>query len=387
MNKTKYFIILSFFASILLLFISCNNSTNRNPQASNDNLIKVAVFNGNGASEVCVIETLEALKIDKNIAGKEISAAEIFSGKLSEFDALIFPGGSGSKELNNLGKKGKEIVQKFVREEGKGIIGICAGAYMLLSTENYPSLHISNVVHLDREHYNRGRGLVEFSLTEEGLKVFPELKGKKAFLQYYDGPVMQLKDSTLNSYTEFGKYVSDICPDNFAPAGITPGKTFLFSETIGKGKILAIAGHPESTPGMRWIVPRMVRIVTGNEIVTYDEFHIRPEIYDTAVFFDKALRKNEEKLFWNLLNDTAQVQIAAMDELHSYHSRPAVRWNIGLLRDINLEVRKHAAKLLKDAEYTAALPDLKAAYENEQDSSVKKQLMGLIEFFKKFNAE
>jgi hypothetical protein len=76
-----------------------------------------------------------------------------------------------------------------------------------------------------------------------------------------------------------------------------------------------------------------------------------------------------------------------MDELHSYHSRPAVRWNIGLLRDINLEVRKHAAKLLKDAEYTAALPDLKAAYENEQDSSVKKQLMGLIEFFKKFNAE
>ena len=359
--------------SLILFSFSCSTE-NKEVVKQDDNKIKVAVFNGNGAGSVSIIETLEALTIDSGIQCKEISASEIINGELSNFDALIFPGGSGSKQLNNLGKKGKEIIHKFVKEEGKGVIGICAGAYMLMSTENYPSLQMSNVKHIDRAHYNRGRGLVEFELTEEGLQIFPELKDKKAFLQYYDGPVMQLKDSLINTYTELGKFVTDITPDNFAPSGISPGNTFLFNEDVGEGKIFTIAGHPESTPGMRWIVPRMARFVTSTEQVSYDSFFVRPEINDKVIFFDKELRKIEKKLFWNLMNDTAAVQVSAMNELHSYRSRPAVRWNIGLLRDVNPEVRKHAAYLIKETEYTAALPDLKSALEIETNEDVVKQL-------------
>ena len=53
------------FYILLLFMISCNS---RHEISTNDK-IKVAVFSGNGASITCVLETLEALKIDQKIQG------------------------------------------------------------------------------------------------------------------------------------------------------------------------------------------------------------------------------------------------------------------------------------------------------------------------------
>ncbi len=365
------------------IFFSCNEkSSNSEVPEQSASKIKVAVFSGNGASPVCVTETLEALKIDKGVEGKAVDGNDVAAGKLQDFDLIIFPGGSGSKELNNLGKNGVDSVRNFVLEKGKGLIGICAGGFMTMSTEGYPSLKLSNYKQLDRPHYNRGRGLVQFKLTEQGTKYFPELKEHDLFLQYYDGPVMQLKDSTKEDTSELGKFVSDIHPDDFAPSGLTPGKTFIYFEDAGKGKVFGIAGHPEATPGMRWIVPRMARLVSSNKPVAYDTFWVRPQINHKEIFFDRERRKHEKKLFYDLLSDNSDIQTAAMDTLFSYRSRPAVRWNIGLLRDKNPEVRKHAAYLLMQTEYSAALPDLETALKNEQNEIVKKQIKQAIERLK-----
>lgn len=365
------------------LMFSCKTKTvDNNKEQINSEKIHVAVFSGNGASPVCVIETLEALKIDKGIEGKAVDGHDVAEGTLSDFDVIIFPGGSGSKELNNLGKSGVDSIRNFVMKKGKGLIGICAGGFMTMSTDGYPSLKLSGYKQLDRPHYNRGRGLVQFKLTDRGEEYFPELKNHNLFLQYFDGPVMQLKDSSKEDTSELGKFVSDIHPDNFAPAGLTPGKTFLYFQNAGKGKIFGIAGHPEATPGMRWMVPRMARLVSNKKIVKYDTFWVRPQLNDKEIFFDKALRKQEKKLFYDLLSDSTELQIAAMDTLYSYRSRPAVRWNIGLLRDKNPKIRKHAAYLLMQTEYSAALPDLETAYKTESDSTVKIQIKKAIDRLK-----
>ncbi len=63
-------------------------------------------------------------------------------------------------------------------------------------------MKISSAKNIDRKHYARGRGLIEFALNEAGLKIFPELKGKKTFAQYYDGPILQPVDSLHPKYTE-----------------------------------------------------------------------------------------------------------------------------------------------------------------------------------------
>jgi len=368
-------------SAIILLSVSCNdNSKTEKNKNTVKKALKVGVFNGNGASAVCVIETQEALKIDKEIDVSEISPADILTEKINKFDVIIFPGGSGSKELNSLGKFGRKRIYDFIKKDGKGVVGICAGGYLLSNTPTYQSLKISSAKNIDRKHYARGRGLIEFALNEAGLKIFPELKGKKTFAQYYDGPILQPVDSLHPKYTELATYVTDIHANKGIPSGITPGKTFLFTENIGKGKIFVIAGHPESTPGMRWLVPRMARSVAGKELVAYDKRWIRPEINDSAIMFVSELKKVEKKYFWQLLNDTAKIQINAMTALNKLRSRPAVRWTIGLLRDNKPEVRKLAARLLKETEYSYALPDLKVALKIETVEDVKNQLLESINF-------
>lgn len=342
--------------------------------------IQVGVFNGNGASPICVIETMEALKIDSGINAQVITAAEIQDGKISSFDVVIFPGGSGSTELNNIGQRGTKLIADFVKEKGKGVVGICAGAYLLSSTKDYPSLQLSSSEHIDRPHYNRGRGLVEVKLAADGNHIFPELADRSFFIQYYDGPVLQQIDSIEEKYVELAQYVTDIHPDDYAPTGITPGKTFLFKQQVGKGRIMSMAGHAESTPGIRWIVPRMARWAAGSKLVSYDEKWIRPEINDSAIFFDKANKRLEKKLFWQLFDDDPQIRIQAMDKLYELRSRPAVRWYIGLLRDDDAGVRKNAAKLIKLCEYTAALPDLIQSYRNETNSETKAIISEAIVF-------
>ncbi|MEN8136916.1 MAG: BPL-N domain-containing protein [Bacteroidota bacterium] len=373
--------------SILLItlfsisFTACTNSVAR--ENDKDKKIKVAVFNGNGAGAVSVIETIEALKIDTGIKPLEISAAEIQQGKLSEIDVIIFPGGSGSKELNNLGKTGKEKVRKFILEDGKGVVGICAGSFLLSSTPGYPSLQLGSVKVIDRAHYARGKGLVEFKLNEEGLKIFPELKDKPQFAQYYDGPVMEAVESN-SKFTELGQYVTDIHPNKGAPEGVTPGKVFIYKDTPGKGKLFAVAGHPESTPGVRWMIPRMARWVAGAELVSYNEKWVRPEINNEAILYDSEMKKYEKHTWWNLFSEDSNEQIEALDKLHKIRSRPAVRWTVGLLRDSNPETRMHAAKTLMDREYTDAFTDVKSAYEVEENSDVKEVLKEAVEFLSTF---
>jgi glutamine amidotransferase PdxT len=377
MYKTQVIV----FLFVLVFASACNLDIKKYTETQPENInikIQVGVFDGNGAGAISVIETIEALRIDTGIYAFPISAVDIQKGKLNNIDVLIFPGGSGSKELNNLGQTGKEKVIDFVKNHGKGVVGICAGAYLLSSTAGYPSIAMASSIHIDRKHYNRGRGLVQFDLTSQGLEIFPELEGKEMFVQYYDGPVLSQSDSIESDYNEVATFITDIHPDNYAPEGITPGSTFGLNENIGNGKLFIFAGHPESTPGMRWLIPRMVRWVSSKDLVSYDEKWIRPEINNKPILFDRELRKEEKKLFWQLYSDNTEDVINAMNSLNTMRSRPAVRWNIGLLRHKNVDVRRNAAKLIAETEYTYALKDLNQAFKNEQNSDTKKVMKNAI---------
>ena len=339
--------------------------------------IQVGVFNGQGAGQVSIIETLEALKIDKGIHGFEISASDILLGKLDKIDALIFPGGSGSKQLNYLGSQGQKLVKKFLKEDGKGIVGICAGAYMLCSTPSYPSLKIADAIHI-REHYDRGKGLIHFKLNNQGAEIFPELKNKNVFVQFYDGPVI-IPLNNDKSFTELGTYVSDVHINKGTPKGVTPNKTFLFTEQIGKGKIFAIAAHTESTPGIRFVVPRMVRWVTNSKLVEYDKKWINPDKNNKDILFDSELKAEEKKLWWTLFDDNSKVKIESMNKLYEIRSRNGVRWYLGLLRDENPKVRALAATLLAKTEYSFAVEQIKDCLNVETDDDTKKAFKKALE--------
>jgi len=356
----------SLFTLILITFIAFGGSAQTK---SRDAKLRVGVFNGNGASVVCVIETMEALKIDHGIIPQEVSAVDIMNGVLENIDVMVFPGGSASKEYNNLGLLAAEKVKAFGKQKNKGLVGICAGGYLFSTTPGYPSLEIFPAPDI-RDHYDRGRGLIGFIVNDEGAKIFPELtKVDTAYYQYYDGPIYEIPE---NSPVEvLGVLTTDISHKKGYPKNVTPEKPAFFSANYGKGKAIASIGHPEATPGMRWIVPRMARYAANRELISYTAQVVRPEIYKQEVLYTKDIISFEKENFWQLFSDNEQKVIKAIDNLHSIYSRPSIRWSIGLLRHTSPLVRQHAALYMLATEYTDALPDIKAAYMMEQDDATK----------------
>lgn len=362
-----------FFILTLALIESCQSNA---PKDTENVPVRVGVYKGDGASPVCVLETMEALKIDKGIVPMEISGADIMNGALENLDAIIFPGGSGSKEFNSLGVLAAEKVKAFALREGKGIVGICAGGYLLSTTPGYPSLEILDAPDI-RDHYDRGRGLIAFHLNKTGTEIFPELKNYDSlYIQYYDGPMFDIPESSKIRVQ--GEIYSDIATHEGYPHGVSPGKPSFMTMNYGKGKIMVSVGHPEATAGMRWMVPRMARWVTNNEFILYDGNTVRPGINQTEILFYEEQQSFEKENFWKLFEQNDSLVISALENLHKLRSRPSIRWSIGLLRHPSWKVRNTAAKYLLESEYTYAIPDLEAAINVEKEKNNRAELQKIL---------
>jgi len=376
--------ILSIILTLLFFtFYSCSKTytTKKIDTTTNSiNQINVGVYNGSGASPICVLETMEALKIDKDIIPVEISAAEIMAGKLNSLDVIVFPGGSGSKEYNSIGQLAAEKVKEFGKQKDKGIVGICAGGYLLSTTPTYSNLKVLGVKHI-RKYYDRGRGLIGFSLNKEGKNIFHELKNTDSlYVQYYDGPMFE----NINGLNVLGTINSDIATHKGYPHNYTQGKPAFFTKNYGEGKVFVSVGHPEATAGMRWIVPRMARWVANKDLIAYPKELVRPELNNKDILFFKDDKKREGKLFWDLTSGNSETIINAINELHALRSRPSIRWSIGLIRHKDWNVRLIAAKYIVESEYTDAIPDLEAAVLVEKDRNNKKELQKLLKKLKGF---
>ena len=84
-----------------------------------------------------------------------IGSEEIDAGALSQFNVVLFPGGSSTRQGESLGDFNRQEVRSFV-ERGGGYVGICAGAYP--ATADFPwALHIPRRQDL-LEALDAGRG-------------------------------------------------------------------------------------------------------------------------------------------------------------------------------------------------------------------------------------
>lgn len=365
------------FAFVLLGF-SCTNNPVDAPNSS-EGKIQVGIFEGHGGSQTCVWETVEAIKIDKGMDAKIITSSDIANGVLESIDVIIIPGGGGSRQYLNLGHENHDRIRSFV-ESGGGAVGICAGAYFFSNTPGYASIAINGAEAIDIEHDNRGHGMAKFTLSEEGQSIFPEIASRDtSFVMYYEGPVF-INASDDIDYTVFATMESDVHEEGGAPANMTNAKPFFHGNYYGKGRVFSTIAHPEATPGMRWLIPRMVRWTLNLEYVEYSENAVRPTLFEKEILFNIDMLKQESKYFSTFLYGTAEEKIEALDWLEERVSWDAKRWVQGLVYDSSAAVRARAAEYIANSEFTHYLPDLKAALKNETDENTKVVLESSIRF-------
>lgn len=361
--------ILSLFLVAIIAFTACEKK-----EQESDNNIVVGVFDKNGDSPFCITDAIESLKIDKDINARVISAAEIMLGETNDVDVFLFPGGSGRGETGSLGEQGQQKIIDLVKNQGKGVIGICAGAYILSETPNYPSLALSAGEAIDIEHDHRGNGLVKFSLTDEGKKIFPELTNREIYYSnYYEGPVLIPAENSKYKYIELATMESDVHLIEGTPANMTNNRPFIIITNVEKGKTASIVGHPESTPGMRWMIPRLARIVSNKEIISYGNNVVRPDIHNKETLFNTELKQKQRNAYNGLIKSKEE-KLKAMQEIVNMNAWSAKKWIPPMLRDNDFDVRLLAAELTVYLERTDAINDLKAAVVNEVNEKNKNLL-------------
>lgn len=366
MKPLHYLILLS------LLFVQCTQKTSEEELLSDK--IQVAVFDGYGGAQTCIWEAVAAMKLDTEMNVRTITTADIANNVLDSIEALIIPGGGGSRQFLNLGSENQRRIKDFVARGG-GAVGICAGAYLFSSTPDYASMYLNGAQAIDIEHDNRGHGIAKFTLTYEGKKLFPEIANRDtSYVMYYEGPVFVKNESDTISYQTLAMMESDVHEEGNAPAGMTNNKPFFITNSYGKGRVFSSIAHPEATPGMMWMLPRMVRWTLDLPIVEYKQNVMNPDIFNKEILMSIDDLKQESTYYQTFLYGTADEKIAALNWLQSNHSWDAKRWIQGLLFDGNASVRVRAAKYIADTHYLHYLPDLRAAYNSENDESTKEQL-------------
>lgn len=221
---------------------------------ADDDRIAVAIYYGPGAFGNGPLALRSTLREDERFVVRIVGADEIGNGALEQFDAVIFPGGSGSGQAEGIGEAGRKAVQKFVREGG-GYVGICGGCY--LACENFSwSLGLLDA-RTKSSKWKRGRAELELEFSGAAQELVGDLERHETVL-YVNGPVMAPAESSeIPDFEVLATFRTETA-ENGSPKGIQVGSPAILTGTFGKGRVVGISPHPEQTDGLRHVVTELI---------------------------------------------------------------------------------------------------------------------------------
>jgi predicted deacylase/glutamine amidotransferase-like uncharacterized protein len=228
--------------------------------------IRVALYDSKGASPNGVTSLYRVLDDAAEIAVLRVGPADMNSECLKPFDVVMFPGGSGGKQGRAIGEPGRKAVRDFVKRGG-GIVGVCAGAYLCSAHYDW-SLRVINTAVFNKTveipgvgrksmWYRGGAQVVQMELERSAESVLG--KTGEVSVRYQNGPIISVGKATdLPAYTPHAWFRSEVV--KYAPQkGTMVNTPAIVSADFGKGRVLSISPHPESTPGLESMIVNGVR--------------------------------------------------------------------------------------------------------------------------------
>ena len=228
---------------------------------------------------------------------------DVRAGVLGEFEVLVMPGGSGSKQAEMLEPSGCQAIRDFV-DGGGGYVGICAGSY--LATAQYSwSLNLINARVWDRAHWARGTGTVSLGLSSLGSEFFSAelvaanststqpisgwsqggdtaqeidtLQGSDSAesdasqladlisVHYAQGPLLVPEEHPdLPQYDVLATFDSEVAAKG-APVGAMVGTHAIVRGHFGLGRVICYSPHPEAPGGPHGLISRGVEWAAGKD--------------------------------------------------------------------------------------------------------------------------
>jgi putative intracellular protease/amidase len=214
--------------------------------------LRIAIYEGPGSGDKGIVSVSARAKQLPGATVTPLKPAEVGSRDLSEFDIIVFSGGSGSAQAKAIGEAGRKNVRQFV-ERGGGYLGICAGAYLACAGFDW-GLGILNAKTVSNK-WQRGRAMLQVELTEPGRGLFGSVNGPFT-IRYANGPIIQpLGRSDLPPYQVAALFRTEVA-EHGTPVGVMLNSPAAAFAPFGRGRVLTLSPHSEDTPGLENVVPR-----------------------------------------------------------------------------------------------------------------------------------
>ena len=235
------------------------------PPSRGDQL-RVAMFDGAGVSSNALNNLTKAVATAPDIALTRVGPADTQANVLRQFDVVLFPGGSGSKQGKAIGEAGREVVRQFAKQGG-GIVGVCAGAYLCSAHYDW-SLHVINTAVFNKTFDIAGVGRKSMWYRGDGGNVRIEFASEARDLlghagevevRYQNGPIVSPGKAThLPQTTTLAWFRSEVVLYEPQRGTMIDTPAILIAD-FGKGRVASISPHPESTPGLESVITNAVR--------------------------------------------------------------------------------------------------------------------------------
>ncbi|MDP6445242.1 MAG: succinylglutamate desuccinylase/aspartoacylase family protein [Pirellulaceae bacterium] len=235
-----------------------SDCTDRLAPASAPGVTRIALFDDAGANEAKVLKVIDD-RPDSIVC--HVGGVDMKPQVLEQFDVVVFPGGSGSKQGAAIGAKRRGHVRDFA-ERGGGVVGICAGAYLCSSHYTW-SLDLMNAAVFNKSFEIPGKGRksmwfrgpatdVDVEVTSRGATVLG-VKGLSS-VRYQNGPILSPGDDPdLPTFEPLAFFRSE--NGIYEPQKNTMIDTpAVVAAQYGLGRVLAISPHFESTKGREAVV-------------------------------------------------------------------------------------------------------------------------------------
>lgn len=359
MKKIKLFTILSF--CVLLLISSCNGDKNKEEYVKKVQLkretIAVGIYKPTGIEPLNVEYIAEAIKIDAGMVYVTLTDADILKTKIENIDVLIIPGLNIETDFIALDDELVDILKKFVITNGRSLIVLGNGC-KLLSCGNEDHLEIDGV-QLSKEKPGL-KGLVDFEITLKGEELFPELIGFDNLHTFFNGEIMH----DISADTSQTNSIANIkLHDSLIP--------IIFKTQSGLGDVLFVNAQFEATPGMRWVLPRLIRWTQNKPMDKYENNIVRPDVYKSTFIINDQLNKEIADLKQILRKGNKKEALEAFEKLNNYYPWLFAEEVRPYLTGRNDHLKLNAAEFIVNNEYTIALSDFDIAIKTERNKKNK----------------
>ncbi len=355
--------IIFFIAIFSVVLMSCNRTDTESKYVKkvelNEETIAVGIYKATGYDYPNIKYIAEAINIDAGIVYVTLTDADVLKTKLENIDVIIFPGMKSGQYIDQLDDEIAQILRNFITQKGKGAIGVCSGCGILSNSNNSQSLGLVKL-DFDKSNAELSSGLLNFKLTENGKNIFPDLQDYENLL--------------IHVSSDFSFNLLDTAGVEIVASNLEGNIPLVVTTKSGNGKIAMLNVNAETTPGMRWMIPRMVRWSTNKEYVWYDKNIFRPELFNEQVIIDDELNTKLKELISKLDSGKKDDIIDAMDELEQIYPWAAAEKVRSLLIEKNGDIKLRAAKYLVNIEYTVAVEDMKKIIKNERSRKTKEKL-------------